>query len=47
MPAKSEDQRKAAAIALAAKRGEISSSELEGASLNMWKSMTTTQFVTN
>lgn len=37
MPAQSEKQRKAAAIALAAKRGEIPKSQLKGASKAMAK----------
>jgi len=39
MPAKSKAQQKAAGAALAAKRGEISKSELKGASKSMAKSM--------
>lgn len=39
MPAKSQAQQKAAGAALAAKRGEIKSSELKGASKSMAKSM--------
>ena len=37
MPAQSEKQRKAAAIALAAKRGDIPKSQLKGASKAMSK----------
>jgi hypothetical protein len=40
MPAKSKAQQKAAGAALAAKRGEISKSRLQGASKDMAKSMT-------
>ncbi|GAU85691.1 DUF3008 family protein [Bosea sp. BIWAKO-01] len=40
MPAKSKAQQKAAGAALAAKRGEIKTSELKGASKSMAKSMT-------
>jgi hypothetical protein len=40
MPAKSAAQQKAAGAALAAKRGEISPSELKGASRSMYDSMT-------
>ena len=40
MPAKSKAQQKAAGAALAAKRGEIKKSELQGASVEMEKSMT-------
>jgi Protein of unknwon function (DUF3008) len=40
MPAKSAAQQKAAGAALAAKRGEIKVSELQGASKEMYKSMT-------
>ncbi len=39
MPAKSKAQQKAAGAALAAKRGEIKKSELQGASKSMEKSM--------
>lgn len=39
MPAKSKAQQKAAGAALAAKRGDISKSELKGASRSMEKSM--------
>lgn len=39
MPAKSKSQQKAAGAALAAKRGEIKKSELEGASRSMYESM--------
>lgn len=40
MPAKSKAQQKAAGAALAAKRGEIPVSELQGASKEMYESMT-------
>ena len=40
MPAKSKAQQKAAGAALAAKRGEMSKSELKGASKEMYESMT-------
>lgn len=40
MPAKSKAQQKAAGAALAAKRGEMKTSELKGASKSMAKSMT-------
>lgn len=40
MPAKSKAQQKAAGAALAAKRGQIKSSDLEGASRSMFDSMT-------
>lgn len=40
MPARSKAQQKAAGAALAAKRGEISKSELKGASKSMVESMT-------
>lgn len=40
MPAKSKAQQKAAGAALAAKRGEIKKSSLQGASKEMAKSMT-------
>jgi hypothetical protein len=39
MPAKSKAQQKAAGAALAAKRGEMKTSELKGASKSMAKSM--------
>lgn len=39
MPAKSKAQQKAAGAALAAKRGELKTSELKGASKSMAKSM--------
>jgi hypothetical protein len=39
MPAKSKAQQKAAGAALAAKRGDVSKSELKGASRQMEKSM--------
>jgi hypothetical protein len=40
MPAVSKSQQQAAGAALAAKRGEINLSELEGASKQMYASMT-------
>ena len=40
MPAKSKSQQKAAGAALAAKRGDMKKSELQGASKEMEKSMT-------
>ncbi len=40
MPAKSKVQQMAAGAALSAKRGEIPVSELDGAALSMYKSMT-------
>ena len=40
MPAKSKSQQKAAGAALAAKRGDMKKSELQGASKGMEKSMT-------
>ena len=40
MPAKSKAQQKAAGAALAAKRGEIPKSKLQGASKSMARSMT-------
>lgn len=43
MPAKSKAQQKAAGAALAAKRGEIKKSSLQGASKEMAKSMTKKQ----
>lgn len=43
MPAKSKAQQMAAAIALAAKRGEIPISKLKGASKGMYESMTIKQ----
>lgn len=43
MPAKSQAQQKAAGAALAAKRGEMSKSELKGASKSMVKSMSETE----
>ncbi len=39
MPAKSKAQQKAAGAALAAKRGEQKKSDLQGASLQMYESM--------
>ena len=39
MPAQSKAQQKAAGAALAAKRGEINKSELQGASKEMYESM--------
>lgn len=43
MPARSKAQQKAAGAALAAKRGEIDKSELKGASLQMYESMSEQQ----
>ena len=43
MPAKSKAQQKAAGAALAAKRGEIPKSKLQGASRQMAESMTEKQ----
>lgn len=43
MPAKSESQQRAAGMALAAKRGEISPSKLKGAAKQMYYSMTAKQ----
>ena len=43
MPAQSKAQQKAAGAALAAKRGEIKKSELKGASVEMYESMTEEQ----
>jgi hypothetical protein len=43
MPAKSKAQQKAAGAALAAKRGEIKKSELKGASVEMYETMTEEQ----
>ena len=40
MPAVSKDQKAAAGMALAAKRGEIKVSELKGAAKNMYINMT-------
>lgn len=40
MPAKSQSQQEAAAVALAAKRGEKKVSALKGASKSMYESMT-------
>ena len=40
MPAKSKAQQKAAGAALAAKRGEMPKSKLQGASKEMYESMT-------
>lgn len=40
MPARSRSQQKAAGAALAAKRGETKVSELQGASKEMYESMT-------
>lgn len=39
MPAESEQQQKAAGMALAAKRGDIDESELQGAARSMYNSM--------
>lgn len=43
MPATSKAQQKAAGAALAAKRGEMKKSELQGASREMYESMTEDQ----
>jgi len=43
MPAKSKAQQKAAGMALAAKRGEISPNKLKGSAKEMYKSMTSKQ----
>lgn len=43
MPAKSKSQQEAAGAALAAKRGEIKKSELQGASKDMYESMSEDQ----
>ncbi|MBO6902028.1 MAG: DUF3008 family protein [Rhizobiaceae bacterium] len=43
MPAVSKAQQKAAGAALAAKRGDIKKSELQGASVEMYESMTEAQ----
>ena len=43
MPAESEEQRKAAGMALAAKRGKIPKSQLKGASLQMYEDMSEEQ----
>ncbi len=43
MPAKSKQQQKAAGAALAAKRGETSKSKLQGASREMYDSMSEKQ----
>jgi hypothetical protein len=43
MPAESKKQRKAAGMALAAKRGEISPNELMGAAKQMYESMSEEQ----
>ena len=40
MPAVSQAQQKAAGAALAAKRGDLKKSELQGASVEMYESMT-------
>ena len=40
MPAVSEEQQRAAGMALAAKRGEIPVTDLEGAARDMYNSMT-------
>jgi len=40
VPAVSKNQRRAAGIALAVKKGEIPMDSLQGASLQMWRSMT-------
>lgn len=43
MPAKSQDQQKAAGAALAAKRGKRKVSELKGASKDMYETMSETE----
>ncbi len=43
MPARSKAQQKAAGAALAAKRGQIRKSELKGAALQMYESMSEEQ----
>ena len=43
MPAKSKVQQKAAGMALAAKRGELSPSKLKGAARDMYESMSERQ----
>lgn len=43
MPAKSKAQQKAAGAALAAKRGDMKKSDLQGASKSMEKSMSETE----
>jgi hypothetical protein len=43
MPATSKAQQRAAAMALAAKRGEIPASKLKGAARQMYESMTVAQ----
>jgi len=45
MPAESETQQKAAAVALAAKRGETEPEELFGAAKEMYESMTEEQLL--
>jgi len=45
MPAKSQSQQMAAGIALSAKRGEIKSTELKGASKEMFESMSEKQLI--
>lgn len=43
MPARSQAQQRAAGMALAAKRGQIPVSQLQGAALDMYSSMTAAQ----
>lgn len=43
MPARSKSQQKAAGMALAAKRGEIAASQLQGAAREMYETMTEPQ----
>lgn len=43
MPAKSKAQQKAAGLALAARRGEVSPDELQGAAKSMYASMNESQ----
>jgi len=43
MPAESEEQRRAAGMALAAKKGEVPVEQLQGAALEMYNSMSVDQ----
>jgi len=45
MPAESEEQRRAAGMALAAKRGQIPVEQLQGAAKQMYDSMSEAQLV--
>lgn len=45
MPAKSEDQRKAAGMALAAKRGRVPVKNLKGAAKSMYDSMSMSELM--